>query len=199
MPGPPPKDPGTRQRQNKASTRAVLSVVVDHGVPPLPPAGDWLGCPSSDESKSEAVQWPKAVEVWWETIWTSPMSNEFHESDMPQLYLGAFYLAQVVDPWLKTTERLAAGKQHEAMVKNFGLNPMSRRSLQWEIEKVGEAQHRSAFRNPTPPADGPVPAPTHQPDPRQAVDEDEDNPFTVARKEKEKDRERERKSRRSAV
>lgn len=197
MPGPHPKDPGTRQRTNKASTRAVLSAVVDHSVPPLPPAKDWIGDPSSDESG--IVDWSPAVKAWWETIWTSPMSNEFHDSDMPQLYLGAFYLEQVVNPWLKTTERLAAGKQHEAMVKNFGLNPMSRRGLQWEIEKVGEAQHRSAFRQPPAPADGPVPAPDHAPDPRIAVDEDEENPFAVARREKEKDRERERKSRRSAV
>lgn len=179
------KDPATRQRTNKASTRAVLPAEINHDVPPLPAAHQWIG--SIDEGSDGKVDWSPVVYEWWETIWSSPMSNEFHESDIPQLYLAAFYLQQVTNPWLKVTERLAAGKQHEAMVKNFGLNPMSRRSLQWEIEKVSEAQDRSAHRRP--PKDVPQePTSPHRPDPRQEIDEDDENPFAARRRAAEQSR-----------
>ena len=180
MPGPPPKDPGTRQRGNKTSTRATLRAVEDPEIPPLPDARNWLA--DGPEVHGEAVEWSQPVKEWWRTIWSSPMSSEFDESDIPQLYLAAFYLHQVTNRWLKMTERLAAAKQHETAVRNFGLNPMSRRSLQWEIEKAEDAQARGTQRKERTAEKERARAKPHAPDPRDADPEDDDNPWAGARK-----------------
>lgn len=174
------KAEGTRQRRNKASTRAVLHAVEDPEIPPLPEARHWLG--DGPSTPGEVLDWSQPVKEWWRTIWSSPMSSEFHESDIPQLYLAAFYLHQVSNQWLKMTERLAAAKQHEAMVKNFGLNPMSRRSLQWEIEKAEDAQARGTQRKERTAEKERARTKPHAPDPREAEPEDDENPWAGARK-----------------
>lgn len=184
MPGPMPKDPQTKSRGKKASTKAVISAVVDHDVPPLPDPAFWLSRPMingvevtvGDDDKP--VDWSPAVKKWWDTIWSSPMSNEFHESDTAQLELACFYLHQVTNPYIKMAERLTAASKYESCVRNFGLTPMSRRSLQWEIEKVTDAQAKNRRRK----IEEPEPAPTpHAVDPREADAEDDDtqNPFTL--------------------
>lgn len=184
MPGPPPKEASKRARGNKTSTKATLSTVVDHEVPPLPDPEHWLARPVINGQEvtfggdDAPVDWSKAVKDWWITIWTSPMSNEFHESDTAQLHLACFYLHQVTNPYIKMAERLAAAAKHEACVRNFGLTPMSRRSLQWEIEKVTEAEDRRKRRQSD---KNPLPERPAAPDPRELDTEDEDsqNPFTL--------------------
>jgi hypothetical protein len=181
MPGPAPKNPATRQRRNKQSTNAKLSLVVNHEVPPMPDADDWIGqITSSDgnEVPDAPVQWSDAVETWWESIWSSPMSNEYHDADIHQLYLACFYLQQTLNPYLKMSDRLNASKSYEATIKNFGLTPMSRRSLQWEIERSEEALAKGAKRRSRTPEADPAPVPAGGvDDPRLAADEDDKNPF----------------------
>lgn len=184
MPGPPPKEPNTRNRGRKATTKATLSTVINHEVPPLPDPEHWLARPVINGQEvtfggdDKPVDWSRAVKKWWVTIWSSPMSNEFHESDTAQLDLACFYLHQVTNPYIKMAERLAAAAKYEACVRNFGLTPMSRRSLQWEIEKVTEAEDRRKRRTSeqTPP-----PARPKAPDPRdiETEEEDSENPFTL--------------------
>lgn len=184
MPGPPPKEASKRARGNKTSTKATLSTVINHEVPPLPDPEHWLARPVINGQEvtfggdDKPVDWSPAVKRWWITIWTSPMSNEFHESDTAQLDLACFYLHQVTNPYIKMAERLAAAAKYEACVRNFGLTPMSRRSLQWEIEKVTEAQDRRVRRQTDPTPAKPAP---HAADPREADAEDDDsaNPFTL--------------------
>lgn len=182
MPGPMPKNPATRQRGNRTATHAKLSLVVNHEVPPMPLAEDWLGRISSSDGQpveDAPVEWSQAVENWWESIWSSPMSNEYHDADIHQLYLACFYLQQTLNPYLKMSDRLNASKSYEATVKNFGLTPMSRRSLQWEIERSEEALAKGAKRRSrTPdPADAPAVPASGVEDPRLAEDEDDRNPF----------------------
>ena len=182
MPGPHPKEATKRARGNKASTKAVLSAVVDHEVPEMPDPADWLSRPFINGQEvtvgddDKPVDWSRAVKKWWVTIWSSPMSNEFHESDTAQLDLACFYLHQVTNPYIKMAERLAAAAKYEACVRNFGLTPMSRRSLQWEIEKVEDAKAKSRRRNTDPAADEPK---AHVADPRDEEDEDHTNPFVL--------------------
>lgn len=184
MPGPNPKDPQTKSRGKKASTKAVLSVVVDHEVPEMPDPADWLSRPRINGVEvtvgddDQPVQWSAAVVKWWNTIWSSPMSNEFHESDTAQLDLACFYLHQVTNPYIKMAERLAAAAKYESCVRNFGLTPMSRRSLQWEIEKVTDAQARNRRRKNEDPLEPAAPA-AHAEDPREEQDEDHHNPFIL--------------------
>lgn len=188
--GPVPKDAASRQRRNKASTKAVLSAVVDHDIPPMPPAEDWLPSVFGDQGQSDdadaskayemLTQWSPAVIRWWESIWSSPMSNEYHEADIHQLYLACFYLQQTLNPFAKITERLAAAKQHEAQVARFGLNPMSRRSLQWEIERSEEAMLKGKKRA-AKDTEREEAKNEHMlgADPRDQADEDDQNPWDV--------------------
>ncbi|QZD98844.1 hypothetical protein SEA_TRACKER_1 [Gordonia phage Tracker] len=174
--GPAPKPASARQRKNKTSSNAVLRPVENPDIPPLPPAGDWLA--SQDEIAAGSPiadrEWPKPVQRWWEDIWSSPMSSEFVDSDIHGLYLACFYMSQVLNPWLKMSDRISASKAYETQVRNFGLNPMSRRTLQWEIERSEEAQYRGRKRRERKiPDSAPEPA-----DPR-GVTEDATNPFTV--------------------
>lgn len=179
--GPAAKDASTRQRRNKTSTKAVLHAVENPDIPPLPPAGDWLGGIEDSTTPDEAPprEWPTPVARWWEDIWSSPMSSEFTDSDIHGLYLACFYMAQVLNPWLKMSDRISASKAYETQVRNFGLNPMSRRTLQWEIERTEEAQAKGAKRRartaPGAEKDAPEPA-----DPRRNTEaEAASNPFSV--------------------
>lgn len=125
MPGPLPKDPKTRQRRNRSSTAARLTepdpkTVV---VPPLP---------KPEEGKPG---WHPLTLAWWKDIWHSPMASEFHSSDVHGLYL----LATLVDAfWWEPNRELAAEIRQQRQC--FGLTPMDRRRLQWEIERVEQAQ-----------------------------------------------------------
>lgn len=132
MPGPAPKHPSVRSRTNKTSTAARLSAVHDVEMPdlPVPDAGDWH---------------PMTI-AWWRDIWASPMAPEFEKSDRH----GLFILATLVNEfWLSPTKDLAAEIRLQRQA--FGLTPMDRRRLQWEIERVDEAQDRGDRRRATTP------------------------------------------------
>ena len=191
--GPAAAPPGTAQRRNKSSTKASLKLAVDHDVPALPPAEDWFPAdplspaaqrfPTVDPDTG-ALAWPPPVQRWWNDIWSSPMSNEFVHSDIQGLYMAAFYLAQALNPYAKMSDRLAAGKAHEACIRNYGLNPMARRTLQWEIERTKEAQERGAKRRASthgkgPDGHGDARNPVSAPDPRQNTENGSENPFSV--------------------
>lgn len=147
MPGPAPKHPSTRARGNKSSTKAVLTAEHDVKAPPLP----------------KGVEWHPMTRAWWRDIWASPMAPEFDKSDNH----GLFQLAMITnDFWTAETPaqrtNLAAEMRQQAV--RYGLSPIDRRRLQWEIEKSEDAMARGAQRKPAPAA---RPQPAN--DPRQAA------------------------------
>ncbi len=74
---------------------------------------------------------------WWEDTWRSPMASEFVQADTHGLYL----LAELVDAfWREPSISLAAEIRQHRMA--FGLTPIDRRRLQWEIEKGNERQRK---------------------------------------------------------
>jgi hypothetical protein len=122
MPGPPPKHPSARARRNKVTTHAVLRA--DHAIvaPELP-----------------GETWHPMTVAWWRDVWASPMAPEFDESDRH----GLFVLAALVDdfwnaPTAKDRKELAAELRQQG--QRFGLSPIDRRRLQWEVERVEAAQ-----------------------------------------------------------
>lgn len=141
--GPAPKDPGTRQRGNSTSTKAKLSVVrpEDIEIPPMPNADEYIADPFGQKA-----QWNPAVVRWWNDIWSSPMSAEFSDSDIHGLYLGCMYFHEQLNPLAKPTARASFATKFEQVVRNYGLNPMARRSLQWEIDRGDEAATRTDKR-----------------------------------------------------
>ena len=116
MSGPTPKPTLLRQRRNRVSTRAALSAE-DGGrrraAPPL--HRQWMTHPMTRR--------------WWRNIWHSPMAAEFLKADVDQLYILAELLNRF---WFAPSTALAAEiRQHRLA---FGLTPIDRRRLQWEIE-----------------------------------------------------------------
>ena len=128
---PPSKPAATRQRRNKTSTNAVLRVpeAGEITVPKLPRVADWHAMTLR----------------WWRDIWDSPMAPEFDESDIH----GLFALAMVVNDFWNATnpnDRQKASVEIRLQSQRYGLSPMDRRRLQWEIERTSEAQDKGAKR-----------------------------------------------------
>jgi hypothetical protein len=159
MPGPVPKDPALRQRRNKVATKARLEA------PPatrteLPTRYSRLKCKECyltagkhtvelfdreeiepHEFDPEVEAWRDLTVAWWNTIWDSPMAEEWVDADVP----GLVALAFLVDEFWRTGNREIAA-EIRMQQREYGLSPLSRRSLQWEVIRV-----RSAERSAPPP------------------------------------------------
>jgi len=149
MPGPAPKHPSTRQRRNRSSTAATLSVDPDLEVPALP-----------------TRLWHEQTRAWWRDIWASPMAPEYDDSDRH----GLFSLAVLVDDFWRCDEaklRTSIAAEIRQQRQCFGLTPIDRRRLQWEIERSEDAQDRGQRRRGT--ATPPAPPVAGSTDPRTAL------------------------------
>jgi hypothetical protein len=137
MPGPAPKHPSTRSRRNRSSTASTLTADPTLEAPKLP-----------------TRLWHEQTRAWWRDIWSSPMAPEYDESDQH----GLFALAVLVDDFWQTDDAklrkdLAAEIRQQRQC--YGLTPIDRRRLQWEIEKVDEAQDRGRKRRGSTPSPEP--------------------------------------------
>lgn len=124
MSGPIPKDPQLRQRANKVATRAQLEAepAKKRNVPRLPDRVDGEGQP---------MEWQAMTKDWWRDVWRSPMAAEYLQADVHGLYR----LAVLVDKyWIEPTTTLAA--EIRLQQQCFGLTPIDRRRLQWEVKRV---------------------------------------------------------------
>ena len=134
MPGPAPKDPSVRARRNKTTTAAVLKPT--RGRRPKPP--------DLPDRPGELGWHPQTLE-WWRDIWASPMAPEYDESDRHGLTLLAVL---VNDFWFAESgrERVALVAEIRQQSQRYGLSPIDRRRLQWEIERTDEAQQKGTRR-----------------------------------------------------
>lgn len=122
--GPAPKDPSVRARRNKTSTRATLVKNPKIKAPALP-----------------GEDWHEMTLAWWADLWSSPMAPEYDDSDKH----GLFILATLVNAfWNDPSKEIAAEIRLQRQC--FGLTPIDRRRLQWEIERVDEAQDKARTR-----------------------------------------------------
>lgn len=157
MPGPPPKDPTTRQRRNKVAGAAALEDNRQNArVPPLPKrrAADGTALP-----KNDPADWHTLTRAWWRDVWRSPMAARYTRSDTHGLYT----LAALVDQFQRTpTPQLASEIRQQRAC--FGLTPVDRWRLGWEV--VGDATAPAVPRaQPQPSAPPPPPGV----DPRQLL------------------------------
>lgn len=157
MPGPAPKNAATRARRNVRSTAASVPSQSTR------PAG---GKPSLPERVADDP-WHPHVVVWWNDMWASGMSDEYHDSDVHQLYILAdlLQLFWTTDP-RKVRDRLLLGAEIRMQRMAFGLTPIDRRRLEWQIETVEAAQDRGTARREVKRAPKP---PAAADDPRQAL------------------------------
>lgn len=108
-----------RQRRNRVTTATVVEAR---------PA----------ERPTLPAEYHDLTRAWWGTIWDSPISAEWVDADTPALIA----LAQLLeDFWRAPREgRPKAHAEFRMAAREFGLTPMSRRSLQWEVKRVEGAK-----------------------------------------------------------
>jgi hypothetical protein len=140
MSGPPPKHQSVRARVNKASTRATLEERRDGvKIPPLPKV--------VDPASGQPVAWHPMTIAWWNDIWPSPMSMEWHSSDIHGLYR----LAMLIDKFWYA-DSLKAQREASAEIRLvgqcYGLNPLDRRKLEWTIGNVEKVQRENERAQP---------------------------------------------------
>lgn len=145
MPGPPPKDPKLRQRRNKTSTAAKLSLVPHEiEVPDLPDRV--MRHPETGEPMKR--EWHVRAREFWADIWDSPMAPEFLKADTH----GLFILVTLVDAYWRMMDDGAVSKGNELAKEIrmqrqcFGLSPIDRRRLQWEVERAEQAEEKKSQR-----------------------------------------------------
>ncbi|MDQ3577286.1 MAG: hypothetical protein M3443_06725 [Actinomycetota bacterium] len=116
-------------RRNRSTTASTLSRVHDVAAPPLPARDD------------EDRPWHPLTEQWWAALWASPMAPEYDGSDVH----GLLMLAVLVDTfWHRPNTELASEIRLQRQA--YGLSPIDRRRLQWEIERADEAEDRGNQR-----------------------------------------------------
>lgn len=132
MPGPPAKDPSVRARRNKTSTRTVLekpdqsSVIV----PPLP----------------QSIEWYPEVLEWWTGLWGSEPRKEWIDAEIHLLYVAARLYQMMLDPDTKATAAKALAGEFRQIQVQFGLTPMARRTLQWEVPPPDDQNQKPAAK-----------------------------------------------------
>lgn len=152
MPGPVPKSAATRQRRNRVATKARLEAPAATRVD-LPTRYSSFKCHecyltagkhTAEQFDREDIEphafdpeaetWRELTVAWWSTIWDSPMAEEWVDADVP----GLVALAFLVDEFWRTGNREIAA-EIRMQQREYGLSPLSRRSLQWEIIRVQRA------------------------------------------------------------
>ena len=124
MPGPAPKSSKTRQRRNKASTRSTLEQPTGEVKVPRLPARDRGSGP-----------WHRRVSAWWDDVWRSPMASEYLDVDRRGL-------EAIADLWQSffsadsDAGRVAVHSEIRLAQRDYGLTPLDRRRLEWEIKRA---------------------------------------------------------------
>ncbi len=79
----------------------------------------------------------KLTKEWWKRVWESPMAGEYLPTDID----GLARIAILVDEYYKNPKKdiLAEIRLQES---RFGLSPIDRSRLQWEVAKGEEAERK---------------------------------------------------------
>lgn len=156
MPGPAPKRSSQRQRRNTTTTAASFEAEPARRVDLPERESPWAcavvvdrkgGCPlvgaahnlknfaerevEPHEFKGRVLPWHPLTVAWWTTIWDSPMVDEWVDADVPALIV----LAALVDDFWRFGDKGTAA-EIRMQQREFGLSPLSRRTLQWEIKRA---------------------------------------------------------------
>lgn len=121
--GPAPKPDQLRQRRNRKSGAATLDIGVTVKAPTLP--------------KITGVVWHRLTLDWWRDVWASPMAGEYLDADVH----GLTRLARLINEFNVTgdSKLMPEIRLQEA---RFGLSPVDRARLQWEVAKGDEAERK---------------------------------------------------------
>lgn len=119
-----------RARANRSSSAATLSVIHDVKTPELLP---------------KETEWHAMTRRWWRELWKSPTATEYHETDLQSLYQVALL---VQDFWAApdAKSRNDARLRIEKAEADFGLTPLARRRLEWQIEQTEDSKAKGTKR-----------------------------------------------------
>lgn len=92
--------------------------------------------PELPARRADEMPWHPETLTFWREVWASPMAGEFIAADIP----GLVIVARLVDKFNYGDVSLAAEIRLQRQC--FGLTPLDRRRLQWEIERAEAAQRR---------------------------------------------------------
>lgn len=111
--GPPPEPPkpkrGAKRRPGRPrKKREPCAVCADTGIRP----------------------WNPLVKRWWAHLWSSPMSDEYHESDIHRLYMAASLMEEF---WETGGTNAKLHGEIRMALQPFGTTPLDRRRLDWEL------------------------------------------------------------------
>lgn len=156
--GPPPKESSRRQRRNKTATPvAAPRTSRRRGSIPGLPIRPCFCLERKRKPKSgvcrtckgtQVIVWHNMTAIWWRHLWTSPFASNYLEMDQQPL----INLAELQDTVNWDPHNMKAQTELRLQRNYFGLTPLSRRSLQWEV--VPEP-HDPTGDAPPPPADEP--------------------------------------------
>ena len=114
--------------------------------------------------------WTRMTRDWWDDVWASPMSTEWHESDLHNVYVCAMLYD---DMWTGDTAaaRQKAAAEFRQQRAPLGLTPYDRRRLEWSIETAEDAKDRGTHRRRAAQTDEPAEQKktAKRPDPRAAL------------------------------
>lgn len=104
--------------------------------------GGWRTLPPAKPFKRPPAKrgWLASTKAWWNDVWDSPMASTYLAADMAALVR----LAGMVDARSRGELGATETASMVALEDRFGLNPKSRRALQWEI-----GQHQAEPAGPT--------------------------------------------------
>jgi len=75
---------------------------------------------------------------YWDTIWASPMAVVWKDADVPAL----IRMARLQDKAMRNEASAAELSEIRQLEDRFGLSPLARRRLQWEITQEEERVER---------------------------------------------------------
>lgn len=144
--GPAPKNPAARKRTNKKQTAAVLVGNPRARVPALPQLEE--PGPELDDGSHLLVtrEWHPQTVLEWRAIHRSPMAPEFIDVDDA----GVIKLIVLIDDFWKAgtaKERKELSVEIRLQRLEFGLTPVARSRMQWEVERGAEAVAKAAKRS----------------------------------------------------
>ncbi len=128
--GPAPKPEHLRQRKNRKVGRAQLVTM-------LPPSSGAVPVIPNPDGR----QWHDLTVSSWQNAWASPMASQWIETDWDAL--GR--LALLWDEFYKKPEANGL-KEIRLQSALFGLSPLDRSRLQWEVNRADVAEKQQAQR-----------------------------------------------------
>lgn len=105
--------------------------------------------------RTDDGEWHPHVLDWWRAVWRSPMAPEFLDADMKG---GLYLLADLYQVrWTASSpnELINAAKEIRLQEVRFGLTPIDRRRLQWEVARGEQAEQRRPRRDDDKPSTDP--------------------------------------------